>query len=242
MSAQLNKKKKHCKPTHFKEKWLKAYGLHVSARDAATGDVASVECRFCRAFGKEVREEVNVKRAPTSKIKMYTKPWRQDHMKRHMLEQHQERSKEYLSLSVSQKTSYFDPSTAGATRKEDSPKGRFFLPPPTNDEQLNIWLDKAIVEGIIGNLLFDPDDDEDISTKERFLSVFKLQDDDEALCDDPHEEEENAGLERYLATVRSKLQFYSCIKMVSSGLSFRQVSKVMQDIYIKTNLEVNLCN
>ena len=86
------------------------------------------------------------------------------------------------------------------------------------------------MEGIIGNLLFDPDDDEDISTKERFLSVFKLQDDDEALCDDPHEEEENAGLERYLATVRSKLQFYSCIKMVSSGLSFRQVSKVMQDM------------
>ena len=64
MSAQLNKKKKDCKPTHFNEKWLKAYGLHVSARDAATGDVASVECRFCRAFGKEVREEVNVKRAP----------------------------------------------------------------------------------------------------------------------------------------------------------------------------------
>ena len=72
-------------------------------------------------------------------------------MKRHMLEQHQERSKEYLSLSVEQKTLYFDPSTAGA-RKEDSPRGRFFLPPPTDDEQLNIWLDKAIVEGIIGNL------------------------------------------------------------------------------------------
>ena len=128
MCAQLNNKnKKHCKPTHFNEKWLKACGLHVSARDAAPGDVAAVECRFCRAFG----EEANVKEAPTSKIKMYTKPWRQDHMKRHMLEQHQERSKEYLSLSVAQKTSYFDPSTAGA-RKEDSPKGRFFLPPPAN--------------------------------------------------------------------------------------------------------------
>ena len=60
MSAQLNKKK-HCKPTHFNEKWLKAYGLHVSARDAATGDVASVECGFCRAFGKEALEEVNIK-------------------------------------------------------------------------------------------------------------------------------------------------------------------------------------
>jgi phage antirepressor YoqD-like protein len=60
--------------------------------------------------------------------------------------------------------------------------------------------------------------------------VFKLQDDDEALDDNPQEEEENAGHEQYLATIRSKLQFYSCIKMVSSGLSFRQVSKEMQDM------------
>jgi hypothetical protein len=75
MPAQLIMKKKHCKSTHFNEKWLKAYGLHVSARDAATEDVASVESRFCRAFGKEAREEVNLKRAPTYKIKMYTKPW-----------------------------------------------------------------------------------------------------------------------------------------------------------------------
>ncbi|KAI2499413.1 hypothetical protein MHU86_15058 [Fragilaria crotonensis] len=151
-------------------------------------------------------------------------------MKRHMLEQHQERgATQSLSLSVSQKTSYFDhPSSTAGARKEDLPKGGpFFLPPPTNDEQLNIWLDKAIVEGIIGNLLFDPDDDEDILTKEWFLLVLKLQDDDEAPDDNPQEEEENAGLERYLATVRSKLQFYSFIKMVSSGLSFHQASKVM---------------
>ncbi len=114
--------------------------------------------------------------------------------------------------------------------KEDSPKGYFFLLPPTDDEQSNTWLEKAIVEGIIGNLLFDPDDDKDISTREWFPVVFKLQDDDEALDDNPQEEEENAGHEQYLATIRSKLQFYSCIKMVSSGLSFRQVSKEMQDM------------
>ena len=79
-----------------------------------------------------------------------------------------------------------------------------------------------------------PDDDEDISTKERFLSVFKLQecDGDEAMGDNSseEEEEENSGQERYLANVRSKLQFYSCIKMVSNGLSFRQVSNVMEDM------------
>ena len=44
------------------------------------------------------------------------------------------------------------------------------------------------------------------------------------------DEEENFGRERYLANVRSKVQFYSCIKMVSNGLSFRQVSNVMEDM------------
>ena len=80
-----------------------------------------------------------------------------------------------------------------------------------------------------------PDDDEDISTKERFLSVFKLQGDkdNEAIGNNSSEddEEENSGRERYLANVRSKLQFYSCNKMVSNGLSFRQVLRnVMEDM------------
>jgi hypothetical protein len=73
-----------------------------------------------------------------------------------------------------------------------------FLPPPTDDEQLNIWLDKAIVEGIIGDLLIDPDDDEDILTRRRFLSMFKRQDHDESLDDNPQQEVENAGLEYIL--------------------------------------------
>ena len=145
-----------------------------------------------------------------------------------------------MSLPLIEKASYFDSIATsskgkGVKEREDcSTKGRFFLPPPTEDAQLNVWLDKAIVDGIIGNLLFDPDDDEDISTKERFLSVFKLQecDGDEAMGDNSsqEEEEENSGQERYLANVRSKLQFYSCIKMVSNGLSFRQVSNVMEDM------------
>ena len=81
-------------------------------------------------------------------------------MKRHMLQQHQERAKEYLSLPFIEKASYFDSLATsskgkGVKEKEDcSTKGRFFLSPPREDTQLvNVWLDKSIVEGIIGNLL-----------------------------------------------------------------------------------------
>ena len=79
-----------------------------------------------------------------------------------------------MSLLFIEKASYFDLlATSSSKGKDCSTKGRFFLPPPTEDAQVNVWLDKSIVEGIIGDLLFDPDnDEEDISTKERFLSVF----------------------------------------------------------------------
>jgi hypothetical protein len=60
---------KSAKPTHFHERWLKAYGLRVTAQDAATGKICSFECQFCRAFGKEVRR-VDAARAPRAKIKM----------------------------------------------------------------------------------------------------------------------------------------------------------------------------
>ena len=102
---QMQANKHHikvAKPTQFHERWLKAYGLvRVTARDAATGIICSAECRFCRAFGKEGSNDHG--RAPRSKIKLFTKPWRQDHMKTHMLAQHPERFKEYAALPLGEK-------------------------------------------------------------------------------------------------------------------------------------------
>ena len=43
-------------------------------------------------------------------------------------------------------------------------------------------------------------------------------------------EDRQRGKEANVAYLPSKVQFHSCIKMVSSGLSFRQTSRVMQDI------------
>ena len=50
---------------------------------------------------------------------------------------------------------------------------KFFSKPVAYETRINMWIDKSVVERIIGDLLFDPDDD-DTLTKERFLSVFKL--------------------------------------------------------------------
>ncbi len=66
-------------------------------------------------------------------------------------------------------------------------------------------------------MLFDPDDD-DTLTKDRFMAKFKLQ--EQPTLDGNECEGGDEGEEHYVATVASKVQFYSCIKMIASGLSF----------------------
>ncbi|KAI2510669.1 hypothetical protein MHU86_3780 [Fragilaria crotonensis] len=193
----------------------------------ATGVVCSAECQFCRAFRKEASS--NHGRGPRSNIKLFTKPWQQDHMKSHMLAQHPERFEEYNVLPSGEKESFFDASkNAGSRQVAEATK--FFRRPISSEMSINVWIDKPIVEGIIGDMHYDPDDD-DTMTKEQFMLVFKLQEGEPLVEDvDDGGTTRAASKEHYIATVSSKMQFYSCIKMIASGLLFRQASRVMQDM------------
>jgi hypothetical protein len=55
----------------------------------------------------------------------FTKPWRQDHMKSHMLTQHSARFKDYSALPVLQKESFFD--VAGGIGSQPRSKSREVL-------------------------------------------------------------------------------------------------------------------
>jgi hypothetical protein len=37
----------------FQQKWCSLYDLKVTAREASSGRANTVECRFCRSFGKD---------------------------------------------------------------------------------------------------------------------------------------------------------------------------------------------
>ena len=161
-------------------------------------------------------------------------------MKTHMLVQHPERFKEYSAQTLLQKESFFDDyqvivvAGPAVISNQEAKVAKFFNKPvATPETQINVWIDKSIlVEGIIGDLLFDHNDDE-ILTKERLLSVFKLQEEEDETT--PAEDEDGTNTttgstsrrEQYIATVLSMVQFYSCIKMVADGLSFRQTSRTM---------------
>jgi len=289
----MAKKSSKRKTVEFQQKWVVKYGIRVSARDTAYGKVCSVECRFCRHFGRDDRSNPGEKRKRTSHIKMFTAPWRSDHILFHMNDQHPDQFKTYSELPDAQKKEYFPTADEGGSSPfsprdccltsptTSSIAARFFRRPVATDTHLNFFIDKSIVEGIIGDLLFDPDpasavvdelvDDVEAvhqrvglvnyHTRQRFLSEFTLQEVDTPANEgdqDCDEEEQlltasieaadqsdatastfdtgapsidgRPGKEAYVANVPSKVQFYSCVKMVSSGLSFRQTSRVMHDM------------
>ncbi len=156
------------KSIEFQQKWVARYGVRVSARDSETGKVCSVECRFCRFFGRDDRCSPGEKRKRTTHIKMFKAPWRSDHIVSHLTDQHTEQFKMYSALTDKQKKVFFDePSSSSpdstspfhTTRNnsDTSISARFFRRPIATDTALNVFVDKSIVEGIIGDLLFDPD-------------------------------------------------------------------------------------
>jgi hypothetical protein len=212
----MAKKSSRRKIVEFQQKWVVKYGIRVSARDSAYGKVCSVECRFCRHFGRDDRSNPGEKRKRTAHTKMFTAPWRTDHILFHLINQHPDQFKTYSELPDAQKKEYFPSADEGGS--SPSPQGspltspttssiaaRFFRRPNVTDTSLNVFVDKSIVEGIIGDLLFNPDpataiadelvDDNlealhqrigivNYHTRQRFLSEFTLQQEDAPANDE----------------------------------------------------------
>jgi hypothetical protein len=79
-----------------------------------------------------------------------------------LTDQYTEQFKTYSALTDKQKKVFFDePSSSSPdltrNNSDTSISARFFRRPIATDTALNVFVDKSIVEGIIGDLLFDPD-------------------------------------------------------------------------------------
>ena len=141
-----------------------AYGLKICERDAATNDVVSVLCRFCASFGRE--EKAGAKRKVTSNVQYYKRPFRTDHYTKHAKEAHPRRWELYCASSDEKKSTFFD-ETVPAVHRETI-KSHF----GKSHRVVHHFVNKEIVDVIIGEMLFQPDDLSDNITKERALVIF----------------------------------------------------------------------
>ena len=147
----------------FKKSHLETYGLRITSRNAVTGAVDSVQCRFCFTFGRE--EKVGAKRKATSGLKDF-RAFHTRHFMQHLLSQHPIKWSEYSAVTEEGGRDQFFSSV-------DVPHAGTISAHLDISGTLRIPVNKSIVEVIIGDMLFSPEDLEGLSHT-RALSLFKL--------------------------------------------------------------------
>lgn len=106
MSA-IQKKSKRLRSFKFNEAWILPLGLEVSHRDPDNKLIVTLSCRFCRAFGREKVHKRTRNNTPISSVKNWNGPFRTDHIRRHMSDQHPQHWSTYNELTDAKKREYF---------------------------------------------------------------------------------------------------------------------------------------
>ncbi|GMG17119.1 unnamed protein product [Phytophthora fragariaefolia] len=99
----------------------------------------------------------------------------------------------------------------------------------SNSSPLFFDLNKSIVEVIIGDLLFHPDDVGGIS-HERALALF------EAVGKDGEAVKDVSEAVRYIARVKTHRQFSLLVKFIAGGASFRQAALQIECVKVETGI------
>lgn len=223
-AVSLPKKSKN-RGLRFNEKHVLQYGLSICVRNAQTGSVESVMCKFCVAFGKEAAgADGPRKRRVTANIKYFRQPFRADHYLSHLQINHREKWSEYEHAAVQEKEQFFatvsdDAAAASATTTQAPPRPvkqprvshtdeELSAPPPVGPVRLPASeIERAVVEELVGELFFCPTEAE---SKRRSLEVFVKK--------------PNGN---YDVVVRNQRLFDLAIKFVACGASFRLASRMI---------------
>ena len=197
------------------------FGVEVCERCKTTGEVVSARCRFCVSFGRE--EKAGGKRKRTQKPKYYTKPFRTDNYTSHNSKQHPSRWQDYNILSDEKKATYFDDNAQLPLKSTLYAHfdGVAQLP-------LVAYINRPIVDVIIKDMLFHPDDSEGISMQ-RALEVFQ----DTA---DASEGPRPGDTDRYKIEIRNPLQFGLIVDFIRLGSSFRQAHRILESMRTRTGM------
>ena len=209
--------------TAFNEGHVLAYGLTVCERDASTMTVVSVSCQFCLHFGRE--EKIGAKRKATANITYFRRPFRADTYSRHMLSQHSTHWQTYCELTKEQKTVFFENEAPVVHR--NTLKSHF----GGSQAAVHYFANKGIVDIIIGEMLFHPDNSNDDVTKERALAIFE-----DVIGQEEDERDSDLQTDSYRMIIKNPAQFQLVVDYVSAGASFRMASRIVQMTRDRTGL------
>jgi hypothetical protein len=152
-------------------------------------------------IGREKRDGPTIKRQRMKNVQLFQFPFRPECYKSHMQSQHTDEWVKYQTLSPADKLAYFN--------KKEATRINAFLDKDC-DSLTFVISQPAIVDDIVGNLFFNPkedeeDDDSEPITKANAMKLFKLEEDGS-----------------YLVIIKNSLRFNLAIEHVSVGFLFRQ--------------------
>ncbi len=133
------------------------YGLKVAHRDPKSSKVIGLQCRFCITFGRE--EKVGSKRKVATTVQGWSHPFRYDNIENHLCNQHSGQWVLYHALeSSSERASFFNDVPVAF---KNSIKAHFSSSSLGVERQIVNDIEKDIVDTIVGDMLFNPEDQDD---------------------------------------------------------------------------------
>ncbi len=133
------------------------YGLKVAYRDPKSSKVIGLQCRFYIAFGQE--EKVGSKRKAATKVQGWSHPFRYNNIENHFHNQHSGQWALYQALESSfQRASFFNDVLVAF---KNSIKAHFLSSSLGIERQIVYDIEKDIVDTIVGDMMFNPEDQDD---------------------------------------------------------------------------------
>ena len=122
----------------------------------------TISCHFCLKFGREAKP--GAKRKRTNNVQMFKTPFCTNVNKKHHANIHPKKWQQYLACLTEERETFFD----GAVDHASTLLAHF-----NSKGNLTLTFNCDIVEVIIGDMLFDLDDETTQSMHERDLAIFK---------------------------------------------------------------------
>ena len=163
-------------------------------------------------FGRD--EKIGGKRARTKNVK-YFSTFQTDGYKLHLSTAHTEKWEEYQNIERAEDKEVFFASAPVAF-------GNTLHAHLESASHLRVFISAKIVEDVIADLLFHPDDIEGV-TQKRAMALFKKIDD----CGEDGVDNVTGHQDDYAVVVKTRRRFDLCIRFVACGASFRMASRLM---------------
>ena len=132
------------------------YGLKVAHHDPKSSKVAGLQCRFCIAFGRE--EKVGLRSKVATTVQGWSHPFHYDDIENHLRNQHSSEWALYQALKSSSKCAIFFDDVPVVFKNTI----KVYFPSSSLGAELQIVYDiKDIVDTIVGDMMFNPEDQDD---------------------------------------------------------------------------------